>query len=198
MGEVKIKYETREEWLHAAINVFRSWFADTDTPLPEDLRISVGWVKPARNNSKKRTIGWCFRKSAAADEISQVFISPELDNPVEILSTTLHELCHAATDGDGHGAKFRKIALAVGLTGKMTETVAGENLAKELADLAKDLGPFPHAKLTRTMSTKGKHGRYQTKLECSLCGFDIPSVSRKKLDEFGMPEHCGEDMVEPE
>lgn len=189
------KFETREQWLMAAIEIFRSWFTEEETPLPEVVRVSVGFAKGAKTNS----IGWCYRKSAAEDEIHQIFVSPALADPVQVLSTLLHELCHSATDGHGHDKVFGKIARAVGLTeGKLTATEPNAELLKELQGIAKDLGDYDHARLTHTATSKGKHNRYQTKLVCNSCGFDIPSVSRKKLDELGAPDHCGEEMVEPE
>lgn len=187
------RFETREQWLMAAVDVFRDWFAEEETPLPDKVRLSVGYAKGAKTN----TIGWCYRKSAAEDEIHQIYISPTLTDPVDVLATELHELCHAATDGHGHDKVFGKIARALGLTGKMTATVPSDDLKKELAEIAVGLGTYPHAKLTHVVTYKGKHNKYQTKLLCSVCGFDIPSVSRKKLDEFGAPEHCGEEMIEP-
>jgi hypothetical protein len=195
MSEVAevIKHETREGWLLAAAEVFRTWFKEEETPLPETIRLSVGYAKGAKTN----TIGWCYRKGAAEDEIHQVFISPTLVDPVQVLATELHELCHAATDGHGHDRVFGKIARALGLEGKLTATTPGEELTKELQDLAKDLGPYPHGKLKPTIPHKGQHNRYNTKLKCLSCDFEITSVSRKKIVEFGAPEHCGQEMEEP-
>lgn len=186
------KFATREEWLHAAANVIREWFPE-EFPVPEKIRLSVGFAKGAKTNS----IGWCYRKSAAEDEIHQIFVSPSLTDTVEILAVLVHEMVHAATDGHGHDKVFGKVARALGLEGKLTATVAGEELAKDLKELATDLGDFPHGKLTHVKTFKGKHNKYQTKLVCQSCPFEIPSVARKKLEEFGAPEHCGEEMVEP-
>lgn len=191
--ETNIKYKTREEWLHAAADIFRTWFEDDEYKVPEEIRLSVGFAKGAKTNS----IGWCYRKSAAEDEIHQIFVSPSLTDVVDVLATLLHELVHAATDGHGHDKVFGKVARSLGLTGKLTATVPGDDLRKELEDLAKDLGDYPHGKLTHVKTFKGKHNKYQTKLVCQSCAFEIPSVSRKKLEEWGAPEHCGEEMIEP-
>jgi hypothetical protein len=177
----------------AATEIFRTWFTEENTPLPDKVRLSVGFAKGAKTN----TIGWCYRSEAAEDGIHQIFVSPTLTDPVKVLSTVVHELCHAATDGHGHDKVFGAIARAVGLEGKLTATVPSEDLAKELQGIAKGLGEYPHSKLTHAAAFKGKHNKYQTKLVCQACPFDIPSVSRKKLEECGFPEHCGEEMVEP-
>jgi hypothetical protein len=193
--ETKIteKYATREQWLHAAADVMRTWFEDEDHQVPEKIRLSVGFAKGAKTNA----IGWCYRNEAAEDGINQIFVSPSLTDPVEVLATELHELVHSATNGHGHDKVFGKVARALGLTGKMTATVPGDELRKDLAELAEDLGVYPHGKLTHVATFKGKHNKYQTKLVCTQCAFEIPSVSRKKLEEFGYPEHHGEEMVEP-
>jgi hypothetical protein len=186
------KHTTREGWLHAATAVMRTWFID-EHPVPETVRLSVGFAKGAKTN----TLGWCYRKSAAEDEIHQIFVSPTLTDPVDVLATLLHELVHSATDGHGHDKVFGKVARELGLEGKLTATVPGEDLRKDLAELAEDLGEYPHARLNHVQTFKGKHNKYQTKLVCHACPFEIPSVSRKKLDEWGAPEHCGEEMIEP-
>lgn len=191
--KLAVKYETREQWLHAAAKIMRTWFEDDEHQVPEQVRLSVGFAKGAKTNS----IGWCYRSEAAEDKIHQIFVSPALTDTVQVLGTLLHELVHSATDGHGHDRIFGKVARALGLTGKLTATVPGEDLVKDLQELAKDLGEYPHSKLTHAATYKGKHDKYQTKLVCQSCAFEIPSVSRKKLGEFGAPEHCGEEMIEP-
>lgn len=187
------KYATREEWLHAAATVIRGWFPE-DFPVPEKIRLSVGFAKGAKTNS----IGWCYRKAAAEDEIHQIFVSPSLTDPVEILAVLVHEMVHSATDGHGHDKVFGQVARALGLEGKLTATTAGEDLTKDLQELSNDLGVFPHGKLNHVKTFKGKHATYNTKLRCRSCPFKITSVARKQLEEWGVPEHCGEEMVEPE
>lgn len=187
------KFSTREEWLHAAATVIRDWFPE-EHPVPEKIRLSVGFAKGAKTNS----IGWCYRKAAAEDEIPQIFVSPTLTDPVEILAVLVHEMVHAATDGHGHDKVFGQVARELGLEGKLTATTAGEILTKDLKDLSNDLGIFPHGKLNHVKTWKGKHGTYNTKLRCRHCDFKITSVARKQLEQFGAPDHCGEEMVEPE
>jgi hypothetical protein len=185
-------FETREQWLQAAAKIFRTWFDDEEHTVPDVVRISVGYAKGAKTNS----IGWCYRSEAAEDKIHQIFISPELTDVVSVLATLLHELVHSATDGHGHDKVFGKVARALGLTGKMTATVPSEDLTKDLKELAESLGEYPHAKLNRVVTFKGKHGKYNTKIVCVTCDFNITSVARKQLETHGFPEHCGEEMIE--
>lgn len=52
-----------------------------------------------------------------------------LTEPLTILATLVHELVHTAVGTRvRHRAPFRRLALAVGLRGRMTATVAGPAL----------------------------------------------------------------------
>lgn len=133
---------TREEWLHRAIRILRPRYEAVSMPLPEKLHVSVGFA------SKMQRIGECWARRMSADGVNHIFISPELHKASEVLGTLVHELIHAADDcANGHKGPFKKAALALGLTGKMTATVAGKELAAELDKLAAEIGPYPHGVL---------------------------------------------------
>ena len=52
--------------------------------------------------------------------MNQIFLAPQLKNPVEYLGTLVHELVHAVDNcSSKHRAGFKKIAKDVGLTGPM-------------------------------------------------------------------------------
>jgi len=135
---------TREEWLMQAVEEMRPWFDKVDAPLPDRVRVSVGYSKRAG-----KAVGWCWVDAASRDKRNQLFISPELDNPVDVLAVLLHELAHAADNcKSGHSGEFRRIATSLGLEGKMTSTKPGEELAAKLVSLLRLLGEYPHAALT--------------------------------------------------
>lgn len=182
---------TREQWLLDALDIFRPWFAEVEKPLPEQIRVSVGYGKGAR----KSTIGVCYNSMASVDGIHQVFISPELSDPVRILDVLLHEGVHAADDGvSGHTGEFRRVAQALGLEGKMTATVASEGLREKLTTVADKLGEFPHGQLNpaRKINTQKT---YMLKVICedAECGWFFRIT--KKHAERGLPFCiCGSDM----
>src|SRR5690349_10363518 len=124
------KFSTREEWLVAAVEAFRPMFsALVDEQIPA-VRVSVGW--PGGNGRKNAVIGQCWATAASADKVAQLFISPVLDDAVRVLDVLAHEIIHAIDDcQSGHKGRFAKIAKALGLTGKMTATVAGDELKAE-------------------------------------------------------------------
>ncbi|UIW13229.1 SprT-like protease [Arthrobacter phage Warda] len=183
------KYSTREEWLVAAVEALRPMFsALTDETIPA-VRVSVGW--PGGNGRKNSVIGQCWSTKVAADSVSQLFISPVLDDAVRVLDVLAHELIHAIDDcQSGHKGRFAKIAKALGLEGKMTATVAGPGLKAELDQIAAELGEYPHAALVNP--GQGADGpKKQTtrmmKVECAEGSGYKARMTRQWLEEFGAP-----------
>jgi hypothetical protein len=175
------KHETREAWLMAAVkHLTESLFRKYTVP---EIRVSVGWPKAARD----KTIGQCFVSETAEDKSSNIFISPALDDPLEVLATLTHEMVHAVDDcKSGHGKGFAVIARDVGLTGKMTATVATEELKYEyLVPLSEELGEFPHAKMTLTK--KVTQATYMLKIVSPVEPDFFLRMTQKKLDDFGFP-----------
>lgn len=194
------KYSTREEWLTAAVQALAPLFdALADEKLPA-VRVSVGW--PGGNGRKNSVIGQCWSTKVAADNVSQLFISPVLDDAVRVLDVLAHELIHAIDDCvSGHKGRFTKIAKAIGLTGKMTATVAGPDLGLQLLNIADELGEYPHAALVNPgqgADSPKKQGTRQLKVECAEgSGYKV-RMTRQWLDEYGAPIcPChGEQMIE--
>jgi hypothetical protein len=188
---------TREVWLQKLLRKLRPLFTGAGIQLPAAIRVSCGWpssralVSPTSNN---RTIGQCWPVDASADGTPEIFISPYLSEAAWVAATLTHELVHAADDCEhGHKAAFKKMAVAVGLTGKMTATKAGPELAERLNSICEQLGPYPHASLDR--STLPKQGTRMKKLECPDCGYTVRTTA--KWIEAGMPTcPCGTEMLE--
>lgn len=183
------KYATREEWLVAAVEALRPRFELIGVELPA-VRVSVGW--PGGRGRKNSVIGQCWAASASTDNVAQVFISPVLDDAPRVLDVLAHELVHAADDNkSGHKGEFTRIAKGLGLTGKMTATVAGEELAAHLAALVEDeLGPYPHAAIiadAEGADGPAKQGTRMLKIECTSGNGYIVRMTRKWLDEYGTP-----------
>ena len=182
-------HTTRESWLTEAIDNILPWvLAGADVETPTSVRVSVGW--PGGKGKKGNTIGQCWHKSASSDDTWEIFISPKLDNTVQILSVLTHELCHVADQNEnGHRGRFKALATAVGLTGKMTETTAGEELTERLEALSEALGPFPHAALAAaggSGSTTHKQATRMLKLQAIKCCDYTARTTRKWIDE-GLP-----------
>lgn len=138
---------TREEWLHRAIDALRPEFEKVDFPLPEKIHVSVGFGYGAKRESAT-ILGQCWSSGSSEDGVNHLFISPEMKDEARVLDVLIHELVHAADDcKSGHKGAFATAAKALGLTGKMTATVATPELAEKLRELAVSLGSYSHATL---------------------------------------------------
>lgn len=200
---------TREEWLVRAVEAFRPMFEEIGEAIPA-VRVSVGW--PGGNGRKNSVIGQCWHKSAAADEVAQIFVSPVLDDAARVLDVLAHEVIHAIDENaSGHRGNFARIAKAFGLTGAMTATVAGEDLKARLDLVIEEIGAYPHARLGGGLLGGGegepkpgdpgtwlfpkggpadgpkKQGTRMLKVVCAEGSDFKVRTTRKMLDEFGAP-----------
>ena len=185
---LKMTKQTRERWLLSAATMLdSSLFAPNGAIMP-NYRVSVGWPR----RGKKGTIGQCWSDKASEDKHHEIFISPTLDDGAKVLSTLAHEMVHACVGLEAkHGKAFRKVAIAIGLEGKMTSTVASEAFKHATAQGLTELGPYPHARLNVNDSTRQKAGTRLLKVQCPACGYTV-RTTRKWLD-LGAPI-CPTDM----
>ena len=182
-----IELSTREQWLEAALEAVRPLFERRGYRLPA-CRVSCGFASSGTRNGY---IGQCWSAAVSADRRNQIFISPVLEDPFEVLDTLVHELVHAVDDcRHKHGAEFRKIALAIGLEGPMRSAGAGPKLKLQLQQLAAALGPYPHAKLMLPAAAPRKQRRARAR--CETCGFTVPML--KAYLHVG-PPICPQDRV---
>ena len=178
----------REQWLNAALEKMRPIFAEkANATIPHDARVSVGF--PGGGSARKR-IGECWTRKQSRDNVNEIFISPVLSDPIKMLDVLAHEAIHAVDDcASGHGKTFKRVAVAIGLTGKMTATVAGPELLATLREIADSLPPLTHGGID--LSKRKKQPTRLVKLECDGCGM-IVRTTTKWLVETGMPScACG-------
>lgn len=165
----------REEWLTYVANT-KVWplLQTAGATIPPRWRVSVGFPKGARGGNK--TIGQCWSELASADKHREIFISPILtaSPAVEVL---VHEAIHAALpDGTGHKGPFKRIAVAAGLTGKMTATVATPELARQIREWLVELPEYPHAAMT--VAVRGSKGSRLVKCQCPDCGYTVRTTQK--------------------
>jgi hypothetical protein len=215
-----LRFATREQWLVAAIDALRPMFSAIGAELPRTIRVSVGF-KIGTRKGNSRTLGHTYSTRGAKDGANHVFLSPEQDDVAVVLGGLVHELIHVADDcKNGHRGPYAEWFRAIGMAGKVTECVPGETLALELAMIASDLGPYPHAAMTVTRASdrvlvgpegdenelpidsgpKPQKGR-NVKLVCTdpECGNNC-RTTRMWIDR-GLSPACpcnGEQMIEPE
>jgi DNA-directed RNA polymerase subunit RPC12/RpoP len=176
----------REQYLQKATKHFaKSLFAPAGYEVPADVKVTTSLPSRRAFGTKKRTIGQCYSRECSDAKVNEVFISPTIDNSIEVLATLVHELVHAIDNCEhGHKKEFIKIARAVGLQGKPTECTAveGTKLYELLEKYVEKNGKFPHKKIDIFVDTK-KQSTRMIKIECPHCGFKV-RASRKVIDEI--------------
>ena len=180
----------RDEWFQDALDGsdgLREAFKQAGYPIDADvLRISTGFPsKGASRGMNGQNIGQCWDRLQISDSITQIYVSPVLVDPVRVLGTLVHELEHVVVGcREGHGSKFRKSAIALGLTGKMTCTEETPELVERLNALSNRVGPYPHAALDPTIGKK--QSTRMIKAACGPCAYTV-RLSRKQIEQLGCP-----------
>tara|TARA_R110002020_G_scaffold76170_4_gene193350 strand:- start:2587 stop:3198 length:612 start_codon:yes stop_codon:yes gene_type:complete len=188
-------YVDRETWLNAAAVLMQASVFTEAAIEPEawervKYRITCGFPLGYRGsrNAKTVTLGQAFDPSISADGTYEVCVNPIMDKPTDVLAVLAHELVHVYCGIEcGHRGAFRRVAVAIGLTGKMTQTVAGPRLGETLKSIADQLGPYPHAKIDPSL--RKKQGTRMLKIECDACGFTA-RTSGKWMRQIDSGSRC--------
>jgi hypothetical protein len=159
--------------------------------IPERVRVSLGWPKGGSGTEK---LGQCFSPKVSGDEFHEIFISPKLEDPVRLIGVSAHELVHATVGTEaGHRAPFRRVAVAVGLTGPMRATEESEEFAAWVRDhVLPIIGSYPASAITAPEKTRSVNRRI--KCECPRCGM-LVMTTRQWLEKVGAPD-CHVDRVQ--
>ena len=183
--------ETREDWLSQALVELRPLFEGAGHSLPEKIRVTCGFPANNARSAKKRAIGQHWSPKASDDQTHEILISPVVDDEVEVFAILIHELAHAATDGDGHRGRFPKLVRSLGLEGPATSTVAGDRFKSQYKALIESLGPYPHAKLNVSAVMK----KQSTRMLKAVCGCGYTIRLTKIWADRGLPTCvCGGDF----
>lgn len=185
------KFSSREEWLNAFVTAARPKFKAIGSELPKKVRVSVGFPSKGQRSN---TIGECWQPEATSDKVSEIFIRPSLQStPSRIADVLTHELIHACGIS-GHARDFKKVALGLGLEGKMTATVAGAGWHEWADPIVKELGLFPGAELKGSIiGGKKKQSTRMLKLLCDSCGWTCRTAAKhiEPYDVLDCPTQCG-------
>jgi hypothetical protein len=139
----------RVRWLEVAYERLREAKVPEAPPLSE---VALAYSFPTRgaaSGTSSSVLGqWIGGKVDGSPNGEQqlIVVHPRLwKEPAEVLGTLAHEMCHAATPGDGHGARFAALARRVGLEGKPTCAGAGAEFRRWVDSeyAGKTLPPFP-------------------------------------------------------
>lgn len=180
---------TREEWLNALIDEARPMFDEAGYPLPKIIRAAVC---PPRGKSK--AIGVCWSSTCSTDGGREIWVDAGLNDALRIADTLVHELCHAALpDEVGHKGPFVKLARAMHLEGKPTETTGGEAFKEVWGPIIERVGPYPGAGFQGTSNSDGPKTRKggPSKVTCTSCDGWF-TTAPKKADAVIFCPFCGD------
>lgn len=162
----------REAWLHRAMPRITTLFTRAGYEVPE-IRVSIGFPSRSALGKRVQRIGECWSDEVATDKVHHIFLSPVLlvsECPTRVLDVLVHEIVHAVVGLKArHGQIFKKCAMAVGLTGKMTATVATDALNVELAGIVEEIGRCPGGGLDPRTATRDKQTTRMRKYTCPQC-----------------------------
>lgn len=185
-------FQTREQYLTEAAALILDDLimpavesSPFDYPRP-NFRISVGFPKHSRGG---KAIAVCFNVEASSDGVNEIFINPEIDEPIRVMDCIAHELIHAVDNlKSGHRNFFARIARKIGLEGPFTATHAGDQLRRSLEEYSALLGDFPHHKMNIDKGHK-KAATRMIKVECSDCGFHF-RTSQAQINRMSHVAEC--------
>ncbi len=186
-------HATREAWLIAASLGLKPLFLRVGHPLITPVRLSVGFPSQGGLSVARRRVGECWGSEASASGVSEIFVSPLLDDALDVLGTVGHELGHVILGAKvGHKKPFAVLMEKIGLEGKATATVPGPRFKSESARLIDELGPFPHGRLVPIPKDQ-KEKVAIFRCSCPVCGY-VCRVIRRWL-EVGGPPICPIDKI---
>src|SRR5436190_16920899 len=85
----------REVWLERAASFLLDYMVQQGLPRVA-VRVSCGWPSRGGLGARAAVVGQCFPPTMCKDGIPQIFVSPRIDDSLQVLGTLLHELLHAA------------------------------------------------------------------------------------------------------
>lgn len=161
---------TREQWLNAvAVAAAKEIFEPAGYTVPTKIRYTCGFPSKSALARRNQRIGECWSDTASGDGSFEISVSPVIAEGLRAADILVHEMVHATVGlACGHRGAFAKCAKTIGLEGKMTATVAGEQLKAKLSGIIEKIGQYPHAAL-RANFTRRSSGGGMVKVFCAHC-----------------------------
>ena len=101
------------------------------------------------------------------------------DDSTRVADILLHEMIHTCAPRAGHGGAFNAICHQMGLSGKMTATVASDELRTVLWDkVTSCLGKYPHQAVKLIPRGQRGKGSRLIKVTCPECSFNMRTTRK--------------------
>lgn len=161
----------REEWLASAKDILVPLVQfQAAKPIPQ-FYLSVGFPKG-------QAVGQCWSGKLSEDGLPHIFISPVVNDPIDVLSILMHEIIHTSEPNAGHRIEFSTVAARLGFIRPWTGHQINHVLRKRLSLVVEELGEYEHSKLV--VPARGSKGSRLRKHTCNQCG----SIVYKGSDVF--------------
>ncbi len=181
---MKIKHETREAWLRAAVplineRIFKNQFEIVD------YQICCGWCKSSK------ALGETLLPPTGEDVTLDDFYPPTIQigvnikDPDEIIAVLAHEMIHAFGQVKGHGKAFGVYAGPIGFEKPYSKFHPSDWLLDNCNDIVNELGEWP-GKVVIQKKVKKESKPKRGKMFCPSCGFECKTTS-KMIDTYGLP-----------
>jgi hypothetical protein len=179
----------REDWLTKAARMLRLMLLeDSDVSTKAKIRVSCGFPKGSRRLASMTT-----PRGLSGDQTNEIFISPEIDQPVELLERLAIELVNAEFDATGFakGSPAHYALQRIGVASLKDHRFVGST-APLFTKMATALGEYPHVAMNR--HELKKDGTRQIKVECTECRA-IWRASRQWVDRMSQCPCCGSTAI---
>ena len=197
----KVFEGNREQFFDLVFNKFLiDHFSKNGYPkiaeIKDKIKFSCSLTSGTRQ-SKNGAIGLAWSPESSENGDIEIMISPVLSDSSRVIDVQIHEVVHAVVGNEhGHNHVFKRCAEKVGLTGKMTATIATDELKYKIAQWVNEIGLYPHSKLN--LADRKKQSTRLIKYVCQDTALDPDTnklergyfnvrVTRGIVDEFGEP-----------
>lgn len=146
----------RETWLNQLAQRMAPRFEELGYPLPA-FRVSTGFTSGGKSSKAN---GEAWHKSRSADGHYEIFITPDVADPLEAAAILGHELNHTASGfKHKHKGLFATNMVKLGYVRPFTSSVPGDAFKAWVQPFLEELGALPHAPLMfRSLMNGGAGG----------------------------------------
>ena len=175
---------------------FIKWLCDTYGGRPSDYKYNPATTRfscslMGGGMTKSGELAHIHYRHATGNKYDEIRMSVELggrakkDESARVADVLLHEMIHSCARHHGHSGAFKHLATTLGLTGKMTATVATEDLRVKIwDDVVSVLGRYPHKEVHLTPRGKRGKGSRLIKCTCVGCGFNMRTTRKWILQAY--------------
>lgn len=177
------KYETREQWLRACVDLVN------EKVYGGDMDIVKYQISSALLGGKQlgNTIMPFDGEDVGLDDFfpPTIHIDEKIQDPVTIVATVAHEMIHAFKDIHKHGKQFGAVAGPAGFEKPYVTLHLGEDLSMKCHEIADELGVFP-GQAVKPHKKEKKPKTFSGVIFCPECGYEL-RVKEKAFKQHGLP-----------